>query len=111
MSFCFIAIEAANKYLKLKNKKLQIEIEARNLKEVKQIIAVGNVNRIMLDNFSISDIKKAVKLINGKFQTEASGGITHKTIKKYADCGVNYISLGALTHSIKSIDLSLKATK
>jgi len=105
------AIESANKYLKLQNKKLQIEIEARNLKEVKEIIAVGNVNRIMLDNFSISDIKKAVKLINGKFQTEASGGITHKTIKKYADCGVNYISLGALTHSIKSIDLSLKATK
>lgn len=103
------AIEAANTYLKRKNKKLKIEIEARNLNEVKQILTIGNVHRIMLDNFSIADIKKAVKLINGKYQTEASGGITEKSIKSYAKCGVDFISVGALTHSIKSLDLSLKA--
>lgn len=103
------AIEAANKYLKTKNKKLKIEIEARNLNEVKQILSIGKIHRIMLDNFSISDIKKAVKLINGKYQTEASGGITEKSIRSYAKCGVDFISVGALTHSIKSLDLSLKA--
>jgi len=103
------AIEAANKYLKQKKKRLKIEIEARNLSEVKQILAVGNVHRIMLDNFSIADIKKAIKLINHKYETEASGGITEKNIKSYAQCGVDFISVGALTHNIKSIDLSLKA--
>ncbi len=103
------AIEAANRYLKTKNKKLKIEIEARNLGEVKQILSIGNVDRIMLDNFTISDIKKAVKLINGKYQTEASGGITERSIRSYAKCGVDFISVGALTHSIKSLDLSLKA--
>lgn len=103
------AIEAANAYLKIKKKKLKIEIEARNLNEVKQILAVGKVDRIMLDNFSTIEIKKAVKLINGKYQTEASGGITEKTIAGYAKCGVDFISVGALTHSIKSLDLSLKA--
>jgi len=105
------AIEAANNYLKKKKKKLKIEIEARNLGEVKQILEVGNVHRIMLDNFSTDDIKKAVKLIDGKYQTEASGGITEKTIGLYAKCGVDFISVGALTHSIKSLDLSLKAIK
>ncbi|MCE9538316.1 MAG: carboxylating nicotinate-nucleotide diphosphorylase [Bacteroidetes bacterium] len=103
------AIEAASEYLKIKKKKLKIEIEARNLNEVIQILAVGNVHRIMLDNFSTEDTKKAVKLINGKYQTEASGGITEKTIASYAKCGVDFISVGALTHSIKSLDLSLKA--
>ena len=103
------AIEAANRYLKIKKKKLKIEIEARSLDEVKQILAIGNVHRIMLDNFSLADTKKAVKLINGKYQTEASGGITEKTIGSYAECGVDFISVGALTHSIKSLDLSLKA--
>ncbi|MDQ3047590.1 MAG: carboxylating nicotinate-nucleotide diphosphorylase [Bacteroidota bacterium] len=105
------AIEAANDYLKAKKKKLKIEIEARSIEEVKEILEVGKVNRIMLDNFSITDIKKALKLINGKYETEASGGITEKNIKSYALCGVDYISVGALTHSIKSLDLSLKATK
>ena len=105
------AIEAANKYLKIKKKKLNIEIEARNLNEVKQILDVGNIHRIMLDNFSIADTKKAVKIINGKYQTEASGGITEKTIAGYAKCGVDFISVGALTHSIKSLDLSLKAIR
>lgn len=103
------AIQAANNYLKSKKKKLKIEIETRNLDEVNQVLAVGKVNRIMLDNFSIPDIKKAVKLIGGKYQTEASGGITEKTIASYAKCGVDFISVGALTHSIKSLDLSLKA--
>jgi nicotinate-nucleotide pyrophosphorylase (carboxylating) len=103
------AIYAANNYLKVNKKKLNIEIEARNLDEVKQILAIGKVNRIMLDNFSLSDIKKALKLINGKYETEASGGITEKTIRSYALCGVDFISVGALTHSIKSLDLSLKA--
>ena len=103
------AIEAANAYLKIKKKKLKIEIEARNLNEVDQILAVGKVDRIMLDNFSTSEIKKAVKLIKGKYQTEASGGITEKSIASYAKCGVDFISVGALTHSIKSLDLSLKA--
>ncbi len=103
------AIKAANKYLKSKKKKLKIEIEARNLDEVKQILAIGNVHRVMLDNFNYADIKKAVKLIDGKYETEASGGITEKTIGEYAKCGVDFISVGALTHHIKSIDLSLKA--
>lgn len=103
------AIDAANAYLLKNKKKLKIEIEARNLKEVNQILAVGKVDRIMLDNFSIADIKRAMKLINGRFQTEASGGITEKTIASFAKCGVDYISVGALTHSFKSLDLSLKA--
>jgi nicotinate-nucleotide pyrophosphorylase (carboxylating) len=103
------AIEAANKYLKLTRKKLKIEIETRGIEEVKQVLAIGKVNRIMLDNFAISDIKKAVKLIGGKYETEASGGITEHTIHNYAKCGVDYISVGSLTHSVKSLDLSLKA--
>ncbi len=103
------SIDAANAYLKSKKKKLKIEIEARNLDEVRQILSIGKVNRIMLDNFTITDIKKAIKIINGKYETEASGGITEKTISSYAKCGVDFISVGALTHSIKSLDLSLKA--
>ncbi|MDF2436121.1 MAG: nicotinate-nucleotide diphosphorylase (carboxylating) [Bacteroidota bacterium] len=105
------AIEAANAYLKNNKKKLKIEIEARNLDEVKQILEVGNVRRIMLDNFTYKDLRQAVKLINGKYETEASGGINEKTIGKYAKCGVDFISVGALTHNIKSLDLSLKAFK
>jgi nicotinate-nucleotide pyrophosphorylase (carboxylating) len=103
------AITAANDYLKAKKKKLNIEIEARNIDEVKQILEVGKIKRIMLDNFSYADIRKAVKMINGKYEVEASGGITEKTIARYAQCGVDFISVGALTHSIKSLDLSLKA--
>lgn len=103
------AIESANAYLKKKKKKLKIEIETRSLDEVKQVLAVGKINRILLDNFSTKDLKKAVQLIDGKYETEASGGITEDTIRKVAKCGVDFISVGALTHSIKSIDLSLKA--
>lgn len=105
------AILAANDYLKAKKRKLKIEIEARNLDEVRQILRFGKINRIMFDNFSFNDIRKAIKLIHGKYETEASGGITEKTIAKYAKCGVDFISVGALTHSIKSLDLSLKAVK
>jgi nicotinate-nucleotide pyrophosphorylase (carboxylating) len=103
------AINASNAYLKKQKKKLRIEVEARDLDEVKQILAEGNIHRIMLDNFSIPDLKKAVKLINHKYETEASGGITEKNIRSYALTGVDFISVGALTHNIKSIDLSLKA--
>lgn len=101
------AIKAANKYQK--KKKVEIEIEARNLDEVKKILAIGKVNRIMLDNFSTSNLKKAIVLIGNQYKTEASGNITEKTIRNYARCGVDYVSVGALTHSIKSLDLSLKA--
>ena len=103
------AIDASKKYLKSNNKKLKIEVEARNLNEVKEILSIGGIHRIMLDNFPIADLKKAVKLIAGKYETEASGGITEKNIRNYAKCGVDFISVGALTHHIKSLDLSLKA--
>ncbi len=103
------AIKATNDYLKQNNKNLKIEIEARNLDELEEILAVGNVDIIMLDNFNYDDLKTAVKRINGKYETEASGGINHETIRNYALCGVDFISVGALTHQIKSLDLSLKA--
>jgi nicotinate-nucleotide pyrophosphorylase (carboxylating) len=103
------AIESTHNYLKTKNLVLKIEVESRNLNELKEILAVGGVHRIMLDNFSFEDLKTAISLINGKYETEASGGITEKTIRQYALCGVDYISVGALTHSVKSLDLSLKA--
>lgn len=103
------AIEAANDYLKAKKKKLKIEVEARDLKEVQEILSVGKIHRIMLDNFNYTDLRKAVKMINGKYETEASGGINEKTIARYAQCGVDFISVGALTHHINSLDLSLKA--
>lgn len=103
------AIIAANEYLKTSNKQLAIEIEVRNLAELNQVLAQGNVDRIMLDNFPIPLLKEAVALINGRFITEASGGIIEENVTDYAACGVDYISMGALTHSVKSLDLSLKA--
>ena len=103
------AIEKAKKYLKEKNLNLKIEVEARNINEVKEIMTTKGVHRIMLDNFTPKDTIKAVKLINGKFETESSGGITSSTIRTYAECGVDFISVGALTHSIYNMDLSLKA--
>ncbi|TSD67534.1 carboxylating nicotinate-nucleotide diphosphorylase [Inquilinus sp. KBS0705] len=105
------AIENANNYLKETNKKLAIEIEVRNLDELEQVLQTGHVNRILLDNFNFSDLKQAVNIIEGRYITEASGGITIDNIRDYADCGVDYISVGALTHSVKSLDLSLKAVK
>ncbi len=103
------AITKTKNYLKEKGKNLKIEVEARSIDEVKQIMDAGGIDRIMLDNFSYDDTRKAVKLIAGKYETESSGGITEKTIRNYAECGVDYISVGALTHHIKSLDMSLKA--
>ena len=103
------AITATQQYLKEHNKELKIEVEARDLDELNEIMTVGGIDRIMLDNFSFEDMRTAVNLIDGKYETEASGGITDKTLRTYAECGVDFISVGALTHQINSIDLSLKA--
>jgi nicotinate-nucleotide pyrophosphorylase (carboxylating) len=103
------ALNEARQYLKYQHKNLQIEIEVRNHQELQQVIDEGGADRIMLDNFSVADLKAAVELINGQFITEASGGITLENIAEYATTGVDYISSGALTHSVKSLDLSLKA--
>ena len=103
------AINKVVHYLKNNDKKLKIEIEARDLKELDEILKVGKIHRIMLDNFSFENLRTAVKLIDGKYETEASGGINEKTIRTYAECGVDFISVGALTHQINSLDLSLKA--
>lgn len=103
------AIDAAQAYLKSKKKKLRIEIETRTLEDVKAVLKHGKVHRIMLDNYAVKDTKAAVKLIAGKYEVESSGGITEKTIAAYAKCGVDFISVGALTHHVKSLDLSLKA--
>jgi nicotinate-nucleotide pyrophosphorylase (carboxylating) len=105
------AITRTNDYLKRNNLDLRIEIEARNLEDVKNILAIGGVDRIMLDNFNITDTKKAVEMIAGTYETESSGGITLDTIRSYAECGVDFISVGALTHHIHSLDMSLKAVK
>jgi len=105
------AIIKANNYIDTENLNLKIEIETRNLQELKEVLKYGGVDRIMLDNFSFEDLKLGLELINGKFETEASGGIDLKTIKNYAICGVDYISVGALTHSVNNMDLSLKAIK
>jgi nicotinate-nucleotide pyrophosphorylase (carboxylating) len=98
-----------NQYLKNEKLDLQIEVETRDLNEVKEVLKVGQVHRIMLDNFSYADLTTAVKLIDGKYETEASGGINLDTVRHYAECGVDYVSVGALTHSVHNLDLSLKA--
>lgn len=103
------AIEKANAYLQQKNLDLKIEIETRSLDDVKKVIQVGKVHRIMLDNFTPQQIEKALKIINGKYETEASGGINLENIQEYAATGVDYISSGAIIHQAKSLDLSLKA--
>ena len=103
------AIQAANAYLKANNKQLDIEIEVRNFEELDQVLATGGVNRIMLDNFSPENLKKAVEIVDHRFTTEASGGIIEEDITAFAASGVDYISMGALTHSVKSLDMSLKA--
>lgn len=105
------AIERVHEYLLQNKKDLKIEIEARTINDVKEIISFGKVDRIMLDNFSIEDTKFAVELINGKFETESSGGITIDNLREYGECGVDFISVGALTHHVRSLDLSLKAIK
>lgn len=103
------AIEQTQLYLQEKGKKLKIEIEVRSFDELNQVLAIGGVDRIMLDNFSPEEIKIALKLIPDNYETEASGGITLANIKAYAETGVDFISVGALTHQVKSLDLSLKA--
>jgi nicotinate-nucleotide pyrophosphorylase (carboxylating) len=105
------AIENTRRYLSEKNKDLKIEIETRNLQEVKEVLSVGKIDVIMLDNMNVNDMKEAVRLIGGKYKTEASGGITETTLRAVAECGVDYISVGALTHSVKSLDLSLKVER
>jgi len=102
------AIESTQNYLKEKGKDLKIEIEVRDFDELNKVIEHGGVDRVMLDNFTPDNLEKAVRLINGKFETEASGGITMKNIRAYAETGVDFISVGALTHQISSLDLSLK---
>ena len=105
------SIDAVNRYLKSKRKKLKIEVETRSLDEVKQVLKHGGVQRILLDNCTPQQTLAAVKLIAGKFEIESSGGITEKNILSYAKCGVDFISIGALTHHVKGLDLSLKAFK
>ena len=104
------AIRKTNEYLDRTGKRLRIEVEARGLDDVREIMQAGHVHRIMLDNFSIADTRKAVELIEGRYETESSGKITLDNLREYAACGVDYISVGALTHQIKSLDLSLKAS-
>jgi len=103
------AINNTRKYLKENNINLKVEIEARSLEDVRTILSVGGIDRIMLDNFSIKDTLSAVEEIAGRYETESSGGIGLSTIRSYAQCGVDFISVGALTHHIKSLDMSLKA--
>jgi len=103
------AIQQANAYLQRTGRQLQVEIEVRNLTELEQVLQIGNIHRIMLDNFSLDDLRTAVQRVAGKYPTEASGGIREDTLRAVAETGVDYISCGALTHQIKSLDLSLKA--
>ncbi|HKR04291.1 MAG TPA: carboxylating nicotinate-nucleotide diphosphorylase [Bacteroidia bacterium] len=105
------AIDKVQDYLKRTGRKIKVEIETRNLYEVKQVLKKGFVDRIMLDNFNISELTEAVKIINHQFETEASGGITLKNARSYAETGIDFISVGSLTHSYKSLDLSLKVLK
>jgi nicotinate-nucleotide pyrophosphorylase (carboxylating) len=103
------AIIKTKDYLRTLNKSLRIEIETRNLQEVRRVLEIGGIDVIMLDNMTVAEMSEAVRLIDGRYKTEASGGITEATIRNVAECGVDYISVGALTHSVKSMDLSLKA--
>ena len=105
------AISRCHQYLKDKGKSLKIEIEVRNFEELQQVLDHGGVHRIMLDNFSVEESTKAVEMITGKYETESSGGITIGTIRDYAECGVDFVSVGALTHSVKGLDMSFKACK
>ncbi len=103
------AIGATKEYLERENKDLSIEIEVRNLDELREVMETGGVQRIMLDNFTLDDLRKGVEIVGGKYETEASGGITEVTLRPVAETGVDFISVGALTHQVRSLDLSLKA--
>ncbi len=103
------AIQRAKAYCQEKGKNLKIEIEVRNFEELQQVLDLGGVDRIMLDNFTPENTRKAVEMIAGRYETESSGGITFDTLRQYAECGVDFISVGALTHSVKGLDMSFKA--
>jgi nicotinate-nucleotide pyrophosphorylase (carboxylating) len=103
------ALALAKEYCQKTGKNLPIEIEVRNFNELNQVLEIGGVDRIMLDNFSVEDTRKAVEMVNGRFEIESSGGITYDTIREYAETGVDFISVGALTHSVRSLDMSLKS--
>lgn len=105
------AINRTKDYLRAINKKLPVEVETRNLAEVSEVLHAGGVDIVMLDNMDLDTMRQAVKMINGRCQTEASGGVTESTIRSIAECGVDFISVGALTHAVKSLDLSLKAVR
>jgi nicotinate-nucleotide pyrophosphorylase (carboxylating) len=105
------AIENAHQYIAANNKKLAIEIEVRNLDELEEVLRTGGVDRILLDNFNFIELKQAVNIIEGRYITEASGGININNVREYANCGVDYVSIGAITHSVTCLDLSLKAVK
>ena len=104
------ALDRCAAYQQEKGLHLKVEIECRTFDEIRQVMEHGGADRIMLDNFSVEDTRKAVELIGGKFETESSGGITFDTLRDYAECGVDFISVGALTHSVKGLDMSFKAT-
>jgi nicotinate-nucleotide pyrophosphorylase (carboxylating) len=103
------AIESARKYLAEQQLHIPVEIEVRSLEELQAVIDFGQIDRILLDNFDFERLSAAIALVNGKYITEASGGITLDNVRRYAECGVDYVSMGALTHSVKSLDMSLKA--
>ena len=103
------AVARAKEYCKAKGKDLKIEVEVRNFDELNQVLALDGVHRVMLDNFSVENTRKAVELVDGRIEIESSGGITFDTIRSYAECGVDYVSVGALTHSVKGLDMSFKA--
>lgn len=103
------AVARAQEYCKAKGKDLKIEVEVRNFDELSQVLALDGVHRVMLDNFSTEDTRKAVEMVAGRLEVESSGGITFDTIRSYAECGVDFVSVGALTHSVKSLDMSFKA--
>ena len=103
------AIEKAHAYLREHDLDIPIEIETRNLDELAQVLEIGGVQRVMLDNYSVEKTIKAIAMVNGRVETESSGGINLSTISAYAETGVDFVSVGALTHSVKSLDLSLKA--
>jgi len=103
------AILRTKNYLQQKNKNLKIEVEARSIADIETILSIGGIDRILIDNFNLEDTARAVKIIGNRFETESSGGITLENIRNYAECGVDFISVGALTHQIYSLDLSLKA--
>ena len=103
------AVSRAQEYCKAKGKNLKIEVEVRNFDELNQVLALEGVDRVMLDNFSVENTRKAVEIVGGRLEVESSGGITFDTIRSYAECGVDFVSVGALTHSVKSLDMSFKA--